>query len=232
MWARRALNRPKRRLPARAVKPANLLYDDDDQLFLSDFGLSALAEVTMPTQSTLAGGAGTPAYMAVEQHDPEEFGRPGAKADLWAFGGVMLAMLTGKPPWAGMRQNQVITQVVVKRKAPPIPAGLPPLVVALLERCFAHEPAQRIGAAEALDLLAAIPGAPAGPEPEPPLREMPVEVVQIQFAVKPMADREHEIFRAGGLPAGASERPQRSPPYIGFVLQLHGVFAWACAHGA
>ena len=48
------------------------------------------------TTTAAAGGGGkggTPVYMAPEQHDEEEFGQPGAKADIWALGCVLLEMV-------------------------------------------------------------------------------------------------------------------------------------------
>ena len=59
-----------------------------------DFGISQVADLTMAATTTAAAGGGgkggTPVYMAPEQHDDEEFGQPGAKADIWALGCVLL----------------------------------------------------------------------------------------------------------------------------------------------
>ena len=70
-------------------------------------------------------------------------GAPGPHSDLWAFGCVMVEMASGAPPWAGMRPMEILMQVAVKRRTPPIPDGLPhALAAGLLERCFVHEPAR------------------------------------------------------------------------------------------
>eukprot|EP01051_Picozoa_sp_SAG22_P007250 SAG22_NODE_503_length_9694_cov_13.573736_6_plen_274_part_00 len=63
------------------LKPGNLLFDGGS-LYIGDFGISQVAEVTMTTMATNAGGAGTPAYMAPEQHDRRSFGDPGPAADV------------------------------------------------------------------------------------------------------------------------------------------------------
>ena len=69
------------------LKPANLLLDEAGALHISDFGISKVADLTMGGTATGAGGGkGTPVYMAPEQHDEEDFGEPGAKADIWALG--------------------------------------------------------------------------------------------------------------------------------------------------
>jgi hypothetical protein len=134
------------------LKPANLLFDGE-LLYIGDFGISKVAEVTMPTMATHAGAAGTPAFMAAEQHDPDEYGLPGPPADIWAWGGVMLQMLTGEAPWAGLGPRQIWTQVAMKRKAPAIPAGLPPTLAAILSDCFTTEPGQRIDSEQLLERL-------------------------------------------------------------------------------
>jgi serine/threonine protein kinase len=67
------------------LKPANLLFDEDGALNISDFGIAYVADMTMTTSSaTAAAGKGTPAYMAPEQHDPHlEYGLPGPAADIF-----------------------------------------------------------------------------------------------------------------------------------------------------
>jgi serine/threonine protein kinase len=50
------------------LKPANLLFDEDGALHISDFGISKVADLTMGGTATGAGGGkGTPVYMAPEQ---------------------------------------------------------------------------------------------------------------------------------------------------------------------
>ena len=66
---------------------------------------------------------------------------------------MLIEMLSGTPPWAGMRMPEIMMQVAMKRQTPAIPDGVPQSVVTLLARCFVHDPAGRISAAELLEQL-------------------------------------------------------------------------------
>ena len=76
----------------RDVKPANVLVTREGQVKLVDFGL---AEV-LGTHS-VAGGAGTYAYMAPEDfHEQEHSDR---QSDIWAVGIILYEMLAGRRPF-------------------------------------------------------------------------------------------------------------------------------------
>lgn len=78
----------------RDIKPFNLLLTDEDQLKISDFGLSRLRGDATINPSGLA--VGSPYYAAPEQErDPEAVDR---RADLYSAGVVLYRMLTGLLP--------------------------------------------------------------------------------------------------------------------------------------
>ncbi|KAK1293290.1 CBL-interacting serine/threonine-protein kinase 6 [Acorus calamus] len=80
----------------RDLKPENLLLDDDGNLKVADFGLSALTEHLRP-DGLLHTTCGTPAYVA-----PEVIGKrgyDGAKADIWSCGVVLFVLLAGFLPF-------------------------------------------------------------------------------------------------------------------------------------
>ena len=104
------------------------------------FGM-AKSRAALPTAGgELAGRAGvlrgTPEYVS-----PEQVRNPSAvdgRADLWAAGVIFYEMLTGRPPFRGANQVEVIGNVlhgVVPRASEAVPA-LPPAVDVLFARVF------------------------------------------------------------------------------------------------
>jgi serine/threonine protein kinase len=144
----------------RDLKPANLLVADlpagtepvADRVTvkLADFGIAKLFGGVGHT--ALGHVVGTAEYMAPEQ----AAGRPiDHRADLYALGLVMYAMLTGSPPFRGTQLTEVIdkqrraTAPRVASLVADVPAELDELVARLLSK----EPAQRPASALALGRL-------------------------------------------------------------------------------
>ena len=71
---------------------------------LADFGLAALLEGSQ-TRFMPSSIQGTWSYMAPEQFDPEIFGGVTPKADVWGLGCILLEMITGEPPFPGVRMQ-------------------------------------------------------------------------------------------------------------------------------
>ncbi|CAI0399495.1 unnamed protein product [Linum tenue] len=80
----------------RDIKPENQLLDENENLKVSDFGLSALAE-SRRQDGLLHTTCGTPAYVAPEVINRK--GYDGAKADIWSCGVVLYVLLAGYLPF-------------------------------------------------------------------------------------------------------------------------------------
>lgn len=145
------------------LKPSNVLYDRYGRYVLADFGLAALLEGSQ-TRFMPSSIQGTWSYMAPEQFDPEIFGGVTPKADVWGLGCILLEMITGEPPFPGVRMQVISRKVCDKKEHAEIPGWVPAEVRQLLELCFTYDPQDRPGAAEILENLNLIMEAEVTPE--------------------------------------------------------------------
>ncbi|XP_054802843.1 CBL-interacting serine/threonine-protein kinase 12 [Prosopis cineraria] len=80
----------------RDLKPENLLLDENGDLKVSDFGLSAVSDQILP-DGLFHTFCGTPAYVAPEVLARK--GYDGAKVDVWACGVVLFVLMAGYLPF-------------------------------------------------------------------------------------------------------------------------------------
>lgn len=110
----------KRKLVHRDVKPSNILFDDEGQAVLVDFGLvKSLTASRLTTAETILG---TPHYMAPEQFTAKE--TVDARADIYSLGVVAYEMLTGKRPFNADTPMAVLMAHL--NESPPDPRAVNP----------------------------------------------------------------------------------------------------------
>ncbi|POX38996.1 serine/threonine protein kinase, partial [Streptomyces sp. Ru73] len=134
----------------RDVKPGNVLLADDGRVVLTDFGIAA---VEGSAALTLTGELiGSPEFTAPER----ALGRtPGPESDLWSLGVTLYAAVEGRSPFHRDTALSTLRSVVDEEVPPPRLAGpLAPVLAGLLRK----EPAERLSAAGAAELLAAVAG--------------------------------------------------------------------------
>jgi hypothetical protein len=134
----------------RDLKPHNILIDRQGRPRVTDFGLARRFEegggLTAPGQVL-----GTPSYMAPEQAlgDSQAMG---PAVDIYALGGILYFLLTGKPPFHGATTLSILRRVVDEPPAPPRQANplAPEGLQAICLKCLAKDPADRYPSAAAL----------------------------------------------------------------------------------
>ncbi len=131
----------RRNILHRDIKPENLLWCDDGELRMLDFGLAYCPGLSRDEQHSLPG---TPSYIA-----PEAFsgGKPSPQQDLYAAGVTLYRLLTGHYPYGEIEAFQhprFGKPTAPSRYRPDIPAWLDDCVL----RAVAANPQERFETAE------------------------------------------------------------------------------------
>lgn len=158
----------------RDLKPGNILFDDEGNAYLSDFGIAKIVEQT--TTLTGSGVIGTPAYMSPEQAQGSR--NVDRRADIYALGTIVFEMLTGQQPY----QADTPIGVVVKHITEPVPnilqanPTLPPQCDTLIQQAMAKEPDKRYrSAGELAAVLSGLTAVSPPPPPPPPDTKTTIE---------------------------------------------------------
>jgi predicted Ser/Thr protein kinase len=129
------------------IKPKNIMLDESGRPRLIDFGMARWRHAWSGKRTGPSGG--TLAFMAPEQARGETE-RIGAPSDIFALGGVLYFLLTGKSPFGGRTDRERWTrarqcdfdQSALRSKR--IPRGLERIVL----KAMAAQPEDRYGSAE------------------------------------------------------------------------------------
>jgi serine/threonine protein kinase/Tol biopolymer transport system component len=138
----------------RDLKPANIKVRPDGQVKVLDFGLakalsgdavtpvvSQSPTITSPAATQVGVILGTAAYMSPEQAR----GKPVDKrTDIWAFGAVLVEMLTGRRAFDGDDVSDTLANIL--KREPDlslVEAATPSTIRRVLRRCLEKDPRQR-----------------------------------------------------------------------------------------
>ncbi|MFO0893069.1 MAG: protein kinase [Isosphaeraceae bacterium] len=131
----------------RDLKPSNVLLDGDGEPHVTDFGLAKIFDAIDPEhpQTTADQILGTPHYMSPEQADPAR-GPATPRTDVYGLGGILFALLTGRPPLEGDSITQILGQLVSPgpvRSPRSLRPELPPGLDEICRKCLHKEAGQR-----------------------------------------------------------------------------------------
>jgi serine/threonine-protein kinase len=185
----------------RDVKPANIMFDHDGRVMLTDFGISkALQAATGFTATGMI--IGTPHYMAPEQGK----GAPvDGRADQYSLGVVGYRMITAELPFSGDSVHTIIYKHIYEE--PPLAStkrpGIPGTLTGAISRALSKDPDARYATME--DFATAV-------WPEQPVASPKGGRAAARPRARTTADAPTELTGAPTTPLPAGRRPTRPAP--------------------
>ena len=131
----------------RDLKPQNIMIDRQGNVKIMDFGIARSLQNSRRTGTGVI--IGTPDYMSPEQADSREADQ---RADIYALGGILFEMVTGRVPFEGDTPLSVVLKH--KSEAPASPDSLnvqvSPRLSRVILKCLEKDREKRYQSAEAL----------------------------------------------------------------------------------
>jgi tetratricopeptide (TPR) repeat protein/TolB-like protein/predicted Ser/Thr protein kinase len=131
----------------RDFKPHNVLVGNNDQVYVSDFGLATSFETAKMGMTRTGAFVGTPRYMSPEQVEGKQVDN---RTDLYSFGLVFYEMVSGEVPFTGDSTWQVMYQRVkdAPKNVKLINPHVPDNVADIIMHCLERDPAERYQSAK------------------------------------------------------------------------------------
>ncbi|GAA3197713.1 serine/threonine-protein kinase [Actinocorallia longicatena] len=196
----------------RDLKPGNVMFRENGQPILIDFGIAQPVDATRLTSAGMV--IGTPGYLSPEILNGDEFRAP---ADVHAWAGTLIFAATGRPPFGTGTFEQVFYKII---QGTADLDGVPAPLLPVLRGAMTANPAERPTAKELAHLCSRLDVSvtmidhtffdqprhqfhsppPPGDEPDPTLFRPPRPVQEIP------------VQRAGGWGQPSQEAPSQRPP--------------------
>jgi serine/threonine-protein kinase len=133
----------------RDLKPSNLLIDGSFRVAVGDLGVARVLD------SAHAGNfiVGSACYLAPEAAlGEDEAPELANRRDIYALGCIAYELLTGRPPFVGQTDMNILSQHVLQEPKPPseVRPDLPPGYDAVVLRAIAKDPSERFPSVAAL----------------------------------------------------------------------------------
>ncbi|MCI0709028.1 MAG: protein kinase [Chloroflexi bacterium] len=133
----------------RDVKPSNIMIDEENRPYLTDFGLARIASLG---ESTLSRDMmlGTPQYISPEQASGSR--ELDARTDIYSLGIVLYELVVGRVPYTGDTPHAIIYNHIYTPLPPPseVNPTVPRSVQVVLMRALAKNPDDRYPTAGAM----------------------------------------------------------------------------------
>jgi len=203
----------------RDVKPSNILFDQNDNPFLADFGIAKAMESASNLTGT--GIVGTPDYMSPEQARGEQLD---GRSDLYSLGVMVYQSLTGNPLFRATTPIGVMLKHATE-PPPPIREQRPDLsseVESALDKALAKDPNDRYQTGN--EFMRTLREVQAGAATQPNAQEVTMveqRRTSKQKVTPPTAWNQPQ--RTAPPPAAAYTSPQEKPAP---VKQKDSVMSW------